>query len=162
MTMLLIVASLVVVALVGYAIHLLLKLKSQTKQQKHTLAQNLQAQNDRDVKTIDSVVLICRAMIQKQCELSEGCWRLSMLMNSLTDHIIELNDKFPAIFKLYSDISHMPILEARKALTKQQKLAFDLERMGVEQALEVDVYVDLELLLPFAESLKKQLTKQQQ
>jgi hypothetical protein len=101
-------------------------------------------------------------MIQKQCELSEGCWRLSMLMNSLTDHIIELNDKFPAIFKLYSDISHMPILEARKALTKQQKLAFDLERMGVEQALEADVYVDLELLLPFAESLKKQLTKQQQ
>ncbi|WNC68528.1 DUF2489 domain-containing protein [Thalassotalea nanhaiensis] len=158
--LLLIFASLFLLALASYASFLMFKLRSQTIKTKLIEEQHKQQQIVRDLKAVDSIVLITKAISEKQCEISEGCWRLSVLMESLPKYSEELKTKFPAIFKLYSKISHMPILEARKQLSKKDRLALDLERMGIEQELEPAVYSDVADLLPFVKSLQKELNQQ--
>ncbi|WNC72427.1 DUF2489 domain-containing protein [Thalassotalea psychrophila] len=158
--LLLIFASLVLLALASYAAFLMFKLRSQTLNTKLIEADHKQKQIIRDLKAVDSIVLITKAISEKQCEISEGCWRLSVLMESLPQYSEELKSKFPAIFKLYSQISHMPILDARKQLSKKDRLALDLERMGIEQELEPAVYTDVADLLPYVKSLQKELNQQ--
>ncbi|WOH36497.1 DUF2489 domain-containing protein [Thalassotalea fonticola] len=158
--LLIIFASLFLFALASYAAFLMFKLRNQTINMKLIEEEHKHQQIVRDLKAVDSIVLITKAINEKQCDISEGCWRLSVLMESLPQHSEELNIKFPAIFKLYSEISHMPILEARKQLSKKDRLALDLERMGIEQELESAVYSDVADLLPFVKSLQKELNQQ--
>ncbi|KGJ88119.1 DUF2489 domain-containing protein [Thalassotalea sp. ND16A] len=157
---LLCLAAVVIIILASYATLLLLKLRQQKQQQLLASRQEQLKQMARDVKTVNSIVLIAKAVNQKQCEISEGCWRLSVLMESLPQQSQQLKLKFPAIFKLYSKISHMPILDARKQLTKQEKLKLDLERMTAEEELEQAVLEDIANLVPFAHSLQQELNKQ--
>jgi len=153
-------AAVVIIILAGYATLLMFKLHQQKQQRLLTSQQEQQKQVARDVKTVNSIVLIAKAIDQKQCEISEGCWRLSVLIESLPEQSEQLKIKFPAIFKLYSKISHMPILDARKQLSKKEKLKLDLERMKVEEELEQAVFEDIANLVPFAHSLQQMLNKQ--
>ena len=44
-------------------------------------------------------------------------------------------------------IKHMPILEERKKLSKNERMKLDLERMKAESSLAVKIKADVELLL---------------
>ncbi|MDG1732387.1 MAG: DUF2489 domain-containing protein [Thalassotalea sp.] len=156
-----ILASVIIFILAAYAAFLMFKLRAQNRTQQLILEQQQQKQIARDIKTIESIALISKAVSEQQCEISEGCWRLSVLMDSMPEHKELMNSKFPAIFNLYNEISHMPILEARKALSKKQRLQLDLERMGIEQELEPKVLADIKLLVTYSTSIKDELVKQQ-
>lgn len=156
-----ILASVIIFILAAYAAFLMFKLRAQNRTQQLIIEQQRQKQLARDIKTIESIALISKAVSEQQCEISEGCWRLSVLMDSMPEHKELMNSKFPAIFNLYNEISHMPILEARKALSKKQRLQLDLERMGIEQELEPKVLADIKLLVTYSISIKDELVKQQ-
>lgn len=156
-----ILASVIIFILAAYAAFLMFKLRAQNRTQQLIIEQQQQKQLARDIKTIESIALISKAVSEQQCEISEGCWRLSVLMDSMPEHKELMNSKFPAIFNLYNEISHMPILEARKALSKKQRLQLDLERMGIEQELEPKVLADIKLLVTYSTSIKDELVKQQ-
>lgn len=156
-----ILASVIIFILAAYAAFLMFKLRAQNRTQQLIIEQQRQKQLARDIKTIESIALISKAVSEQQCEISEGCWRLSVLMDSMPEHKEVMNSKFPAIFNLYNEISHMPILEARKALSKKQRLQLDLERMGIEQELEPKVLADIKLLVTYSISIKDELVKQQ-
>ncbi|TRX54911.1 DUF2489 domain-containing protein [Thalassomonas sp. M1454] len=156
-----ILASIIIFVLAAYAAFLMFKLREQNRVQQLIKDQQEQKQLTRDLKTIDSIVLISKAVNEQQCEISEGCWRLSVLIDSMPEHKEIMNSKFPAIFKLYNEISHMPILEARKALSKKERLKLDLERMGIEQELEAQVLADAKLLVTYASSIKEDLEQKQ-
>lgn len=143
------IALVIIAALGGYAFVLLRRLRQQTQQQELAQQQQLQALHQHDQKVLDSVVIIVRAMKEEQCDLSEGCWRLSVLLDSLKTSQ-DLNVQFPAIFELYEAIKHMPIREARKQLTKQQRMKLDLERTKTEARLQADVFNNLQLLHNYA------------
>lgn len=146
---LIIVAVVIVFALAFYAGTLLMKLK----QQKADLLQAKQAQqkalNVHDKKVLDSVVIIVRAMKEEQCDISEGCWRLAVLLDSLKTSQ-NLNTEFPAIFELYGAIKHMPILEERKKLAKKERMKLDFDRMKIEADLSPAIFENLELLHNYA------------
>lgn len=148
----------VYLALLGMVIIVVLsaiatKLMRQLNQQKLAQAEAKKAQQaaheKHDKKIIASVVIIVRAMKEEQCDFAEGCWRLSVLLDSLKLSQ-DLQLQFPAIFQLYNAIKHMPILEERKKLDKKARMKLDLERMKVEATLADNIRSDLELLHQYA------------
>ncbi|WP_206482966.1 DUF2489 domain-containing protein [Thalassotalea sp. G2M2-11] len=146
---LIVIGVLIITVLASYAIKLLKQLKAQTNQQKQLAEQKQQALKTHDKKILDSVVIIVRAMKEEQCDISEGCWRLAVLLDSLKT-VNDLSVQFPAIFELYSAIKHMPILEARKKLSKQERMKFDLERTKIEARLQPSVFQAVDHLHNYA------------
>lgn len=146
----LVIAAVIIIALGFYAGKLLCQLKAQ-RLKADEAAKKVQAGiNEHDTKILKSVVLIVKAMQAEQCDYSEGCWRLSVLLDSLKT-VHELEQQFPAIFELYNEIKHMPILEARKQMPKKDRMKLDLQRMKLEADLLPGIKTDLNLLLPYAE-----------
>jgi hypothetical protein len=131
---LIVIAVIIVASLAFYAIKLLKQLQEQTEKQAQVEKERQQALNQHDKKILDSVVIIVRAMKEEQCDISEGCWRLSVLLDSLKTSDNH-QQQFPAIFELYEAIKHMPILEARKKLEKRERMKLDFERVKIEAQL---------------------------
>jgi hypothetical protein len=94
-------------------------------------------------------------MQQEQCEFDEGCWRLSVLLSSLKT-ITDLSEKFPGIYGLYDAIKELAILDARKLLTKKERMREDYQRMTALESMHNDVVSDLGLLYDFT---TEQLTR---
>lgn len=143
------IGVIIIVVLATIAIKLLRQLKQQQQAQQQAELAQKQALQKHDKKIISSVVIIVRAMKEEQCDLAEGCWRLSVLLDSLKLSK-DLQQQFPAIFQLYDAIKHMPILEERKKLAKKARMKLDLERMKIEATLADDIKRDLELLHQYA------------
>jgi len=144
-----ILAVVIIGGLAFYAVKLLLQLKQQTIKQQEAEIAHQQGLFRHDKKVLDSVIIIVRAMKEEQCDTSEGCWRLCVLLDSLKTSQ-DLNIEFPAIFELYEAIKHMPILAERKKLEKKQRMKFDLERMKVEADLSPAIHQDLQILHQYA------------
>lgn len=132
----------IVLALAIYATKLLLQLRKQTQLQEKALEATQEAHNQHDLKILNSIVIIVRAMKEEQCDYSEGCWRISVLLDSLQT-VSELEQQFPAIFGLYNQIKHMPIMDARKKLAKQDRMKLDLERTKAEAKLTPSIVQEL-------------------
>jgi len=144
--------------LAAVATKLLRQLKQQTRAQEQQKIAQQQALQQHDKKIISSVIIIVRAMKEEQCDLAEGCWRLSVLLDSLKLSQ-DLNLQFPAVFKFYQAIKHMPILEARKKLDKKSRMKLDFERMKLEAELAEDIRRDLELLHQYANERNSMLSE---
>lgn len=135
----------IVLALAFYAGKLLKQLAQQKKQQAQAQIKQQQALEKHDKKVLDSVLLITRAMQQEQCEFDEGCWRLSVLLSSLKT-LSELSAKFPGVFGLYEEIKDFAILDARKTLTKKERMREDYQRMTALNNMHDDIVTDLDVL----------------
>ncbi len=135
----------IIIALAFYAGMLLQRLSKQKKLQQQALIAKQRSLNNHDKKVFDSILLITRAMQQEQCEFDEGCWRLSVLLSSLKT-VTELPAMFPAIFALYDEIKDLAILDARKALTKKERMREDYKRMTALTKMHDSVVTDLDSL----------------
>ena len=142
-------AVIIIAALAFYAATLLTQLKQQSVKIEQVKQEQKKALAKHDTKILSSVVIIARAMKEEQCDISEGCWRLSVLLDSLklSD---SLSNEFPAIFELYQAIKHMPIHEERKNLAKQARMKLDFERIKAEANLAEKIKADIELLHQYA------------
>ena len=143
------VGVIIIVALAIYATKLLKQVKTQTIAQQQAKEAQQHALHAHDKKVLDSVVIIVRAMKEEQCDFSEGCWRLSVLLDSLKTSK-ELEQQFPAIFELYNRIKTLSILDSRKALAKKERMKEDLQRMKAEAELHPKIVTDLDLLHQYA------------
>jgi len=138
-------AAMIIVSLAFYAGKLLKQLSTQKKTEQKIALTQQQALAKHDQKVLTSVKIIVRAMQEEQCDFSEGCWRLSVLLDSLKLSS-ELAQQFPAIFQLYNEIKHLSILDNRKQLDKKQRMKQDYQRMTVEAQLHSKIVSDLDLL----------------
>jgi hypothetical protein len=144
-----VLALLVIVPLAIYAGMLMSRLKKQQTDKIIAEQERQAALKQHDTKILNSVVIIVRAMKEEQCELSEGCWRLSVLLDSLKLSS-ELNTLFPSIYQLYNAIKHMPILAERKKLAKQERMKLDFERIKLEAELKSKIQHDVVQLHQYA------------
>lgn len=138
----------IIIALAFYAGKLLKQVSQQKEQQAQAQLALQKSLNNHDKKVFDSVLLITRAMQQEQCEFDEGCWRLSVLLSSLKT-LTDLPDKFPGIFGLYESIKDLAILDARKTLTKKERMREDYQRMTALDKMHDEVVTDLGALYEF-------------
>lgn len=140
-----VVATIIIAGLAFYAGALLKQLSAQKKAQQQAKLAQQQALAKHDLKLFTSAKIIAKAMQEEQCDFSEGCWRLSVLLDSLKLSR-ELAQQFPAIFNLYNEIKHLSILDDRKQLDKKQRMQQDYQRMKIEAQLHSEIVSDLDLL----------------
>lgn len=140
--MLLLVAVCIIVGMIGYATYLLLALQKQKKALQ-------QARRNRINRIKESIEIIAKAMLNGDCNLSEGVLRLKMLLEpvgmSIKNHVTML--------QLYEVVETMPTHEARKALKKNERMRLDLQRESAEAALEKNIKLELHQLLADIEKL---------
>lgn len=141
----LVVATIIIASLAFYAGALLKQLSAQKKAQQQAELAQQQALAKHDLKVLASTKIIVKAMQEEQCDFSEGCWRLSVLLDSMKLSS-ELAQQFPTIFKLYNEIKHLSILDDRKQLDKKQRMQQDYQRMKIEAQLHNEIVTDLDLL----------------
>lgn len=134
-TTVIVIALLIITALAAYAIYLLLTLKRQKQANQQVLAERQAKAEVRRQQILTDIRYIAAAMLEDRCELSEGVMRIGKLFDalSMTEQVIK---DFPSLFIHYERIQAHPIMEARQALTKQQRMKFDFERMKSEAELE--------------------------
>ena len=141
-TVLLLVAVCIIVGMIGYATYLLLALQKQKKALQ-------QARRNRINRIKESIEIIAKAMLNGDCNLSEGVLRLKMLLEpvgmSIKNHVTML--------QLYEVVETMPTHEARKALKKNERMRLDLQRESAEAALEKNIKLELHQLLADSEKL---------
>lgn len=139
------IAVIIITGLSFYAGKLLKQVNAQKQAQLKAEREHERALAKHDNKVLGSVKIIVRAMKEEQCDFSEGCWRLSVLLDSLKLSS-ELSVQFPAVFKLYDAIKHLSILDNRKKLEKHQRMKEDYQRMTIEAELRPEIVKDLDLL----------------
>lgn len=140
--MLLLVAVCIIVGMIGYATYLLLALQKQKKALQ-------QARRNRINRIKESIEIIAKAMLNGDCNLSEGVLRLKMLLEpvgmSIKNHVTML--------QLYEVVETMPTHEARNALKKNERMRLDWQRESAEAALEKNIKLELHQLLADIEKL---------
>jgi len=140
-----IIGALIIAGLAYYAGTLLRQVKDQNAKVAEHNAKLKAQQEQKNTKLADSVNLIAKAMKEKQCEYSEGCLRVWVLMSQYvfeSESNIEL--EYPAILKMYNVVKDMPTHDARKKYSKKEIFKMDSARWKAEKDLETEIQKDLE------------------
>ncbi|WP_233117439.1 DUF2489 domain-containing protein [Aggregatibacter actinomycetemcomitans] len=140
--LLLIAAVCIVAGMIGYAVYLLLALQKQKK------ALQLARQN-RINRIKESLEIIAKAMLNGDCNLSEGVLRLKMLLEPVGMAL----KNYPAMWQLYEMVEGMPTHNARKELKKNERMHLDLRRESAEAELESKIKLELHRLLTDIQTL---------
>ena len=127
------VGAAIIVGLAFYAGQLLYKLSAQkkliVKKQAEQQQKLKQSRLKRNAKLADSIHLIARAMHEQQCEFSEGCLRIWVLMSQYGfEDEQDLTTKYSGIYKMYQVVKEMPTHDARKKYTKKEIFKLDTAR----------------------------------
>lgn len=144
-TTIIILGFIILVALTSYATFLLLKLKRQKQRQHAEQAARALTAKAKRAQVLDDIRYIATAMQEDRCEISEGVVRIGRLFEilSLSERVAP---EFPALFQHFELIKDHPIMDARQALPKQQRMKLDLLRMKSEAALEQGISEDVKKL----------------
>jgi hypothetical protein len=130
-----------VAGLAFYAGTLLWQLQQQSQAKQKQLA-------DKHQYLRDSITLICKAMLQQQCELSEGALRVWVLLDHLApEHKPDPVTSYPGLHQMYQVVKDMPTHQARKAQSKALTLQQDEVRLKAEQELKDFILADAQALL---------------
>lgn len=144
-TALIVLGFIIIVALSSYATLLLLKLKQQKQRQQVAHAEREVAANAKRAQILGDIRYIATAMIEDRCEISEGVVRIGRLFEilSLSERVAP---EFPSLFQHFELIKGHPIMEARQALPKQERMKLDLIRMKSEAELAEGINDDAKKL----------------
>lgn len=144
-TALIVLGFIIIVALSSYATFLLLKLKRQKQRQQVAHAEREIAANAKRAQVLGDIRYIATAMIEDRCEISEGVVRIGRLFEilSLSERVAP---EFPSLFQHFELIKDHPIMEARQALPKQERMKLDLIRMKSEAELAEGINDDAKKL----------------
>ena len=144
-TTIIILGFIIIVALSSYATFLILKLQQQKKRQQAEQTEREVTANAKRAQVLDDIRYIATAMIEDRCEISEGVVRIGRLFE-----ILSLSERvapdYPSLFKHFELIKNHPIMDARQALPKQERMKLDLIRMKSEAALEQGISDDAKKL----------------
>lgn len=129
--------AIVVFILATYLGFLVNKLKIQKKVSKLHQLELDKLKQERELSIKESIAILSRAVINEQCEVSEGCIRIKKLLE-----IIEV-DIDPSLIEpiesMYEQIKEFAILDERNALSKQEKYRQDKKRFAIEDRYQLQV-----------------------
>lgn len=134
---LIIIGALIIMAMLGYSLYLFNALRKQKLAFK-------QARQARITKIKESIEIIAKAMLNGDCNLSEGVIRLKMLLDPLGKKRL---NQYSAMWQLYEVVQDMPTHEARKNLKKNERMRLDLTRESKEAELEDAIKSEVKQLL---------------
>lgn len=123
----------IIAGLTWYATSLLLQLKQQKEAEKAQKEDAQQKIVDRNKNIAQSVDTIVAAMLEGQCDYSEGSIRLCVLLDHMQlDGEKKARDMYPEMHAFYDKIKHMPTHKQRAELSKKERMKQDVERLKYE------------------------------
>jgi hypothetical protein len=122
----------VVLVLLAIAIYYQWRLYRQRKQVEERKQRIERQRADQQEIAYRSIEILCRAIIDDQVSLTEGCIRVSVMLRSLALSEKQL-DAYNVFFDLESATAHIPILENWRKLSRKQQYMFDNERVDIEE-----------------------------
>ncbi len=142
--------ALIIAGLAFYLGQLLFQLKQQQQRQQQALAEQQRKQAEHQQYLLDSILLIAKATLEKQCEYSEAALRIWVLLENLQPELAQAC-RFPGLFAMYDCVKDMPTHEARKALDKKELRRLDhlRQQTEIDQAAAIDT--DLKSLIALLE-----------
>jgi hypothetical protein len=141
----LVCGGLIIAGLAFYLGRLLLLLRL-TKQRSE--AKQAEKVTQRNKTLSESIYTIAWAMRDGQCEFSEGCLRVWVLLDHYVDNETTDNTQvYPGIFKLYKRIKDMPTHEARKKQKRSEQMAMDSDRVAAEKEYKDLIALDIAHLI---------------
>lgn len=124
---LLLCAATMTCVLATYACYLAFKLKNKATVSSQPTFYDPQSQLDAQL----SIRVIAQALLQNDLSATEAAMRIGFLAQQLKDGFEQ--DKSIKVFQaLAMDASHLPILDAWKALPKEEKNRLEKERLSIE------------------------------
>ncbi|MCF1426477.1 MAG: DUF2489 domain-containing protein [Shewanella sp.] len=144
-----ILGTAIILVLASYAAYLLFKLKKQREKIAKAKAEKQAEANAKREAILDDIRYIAKAMVDDRCELSEGVVRIARLFEllSLSERVAP---DYPQLFTHFAVIKDHPIMDARKALPKQERMKLDLQRMKSEAEHEQAILAEARLLAQFS------------
>lgn len=140
----------VIGGLAFYAGKLLFQLKQQQRKEQAFKEKAVELSEQRQIKLVEDIQYIAKAVNEKQCELSEGSLRICVLMQNLTGYEqANYQQDYPSMFKLYDTIKAMPTHQARMDLPKKERRQQDKQRFLLEMELGEAIFSETEKLLQF-------------
>jgi len=142
------VVGLVIIAgLSWYAVKLLLQLKQQSAAQKVQQQQALVQKEKKNRNLVESIDTIAMAMLQGQCDYSEGTIRICVLLDHMQlEPVQNFNAAFPALHEFYEKIKDMATHKARAALPNNERMRQDMKRLTWENEAKDDIETELSTL----------------
>lgn len=137
---------LIISILAFYLGRLLSQLQSQKLQQQQAQAEQQRKHAEHQQYLLDSIVLIGRATLEDQCELSEAGLRIWVLLENLQPELAQAC-RYPGLFAMYDCVKAMPTHEARQALDKKERRHLDHIRQQTEIQLAESIKQDIRQLL---------------
>ena len=133
MVFLVLMAVFIVLVLAGYALHLHRKLQRLDAEREKARLAFEQQLKDKAAETSKSIIILAKGLVADELSVTEACLRISWLLTQI-DAEARDSEAYSVFFQVADATSHIPILEAWKALTREQRKAFDLERLKIEKA----------------------------
>ena len=104
---------------------LMMKLRKQNLDKREYFKRLETDLSDKDKFYKDSIITICMATVQGQCDLSEACIRIKKLLEFYPE--ISSESQFEVIQLMYSEIQGFDTHAARTKLTKRERFGQDKE-----------------------------------
>ncbi|MBY5969597.1 DUF2489 domain-containing protein [Halomonas denitrificans] len=97
---------------------------------------------------LENLGLVASALVQRQVDVTEGCWRLKVLFELIDPALLERRE-FRVVAEVYEQTRHLHTHQARQALTPKERFAEDKQRLAVEEANREDVLAAAQAALDF-------------
>lgn len=133
----------------GYLLQELRKQKKKVEEAEKFLSQKNQERHEFRVSSLETIAL---ATLQEQCEISEACIRIKKLLEYYPD--VADQKSLVIIQEMYNEIKSFDTLEARNALSKQEKFKQDTQRFKIEEQYRESFLEALKELQKSIKSLK--------
>jgi len=130
---LIVLAVLIVVALGAYALHLHRKVQALDVEREKVRLLFEQQLKEKSEETSKSIIILAKGVVADELSITEACLRISWLLTQINPEAREA-EAYSVFYQVADATAHIPILDAWKALTREQRKAFDRERLETEKA----------------------------
>ncbi|WP_036525104.1 DUF2489 domain-containing protein [Nitrincola sp. A-D6] len=124
--------ALTCVGLLVYIVYLLRKSKQHKQKDQEVSEAYAASVLKQRTYLIDSIRIISRGILEEQCPLAEGCIRIKVLLDNLSPQLHQ-QDKLTVIELVYAKTEHIPMLDAWKHLSAEEKRNYQQELQALEQ-----------------------------
>jgi len=142
------IAFVIIAALSGVAMYYVWQVKKQNDGLKQQQAEQKKAWREKKETLAKDIKFIAQAMVQEQCEITEGCLRIKVLMDHL-DTDLQHKPEFKTIQHMFSLTSGMPTHQAYKDLSAKDRFKLDKQRYQYEDQFKDDVLAEAKQLMKY-------------
>ncbi|MFY0639612.1 MAG: DUF2489 domain-containing protein [Bermanella sp.] len=142
------IAIIILLALSAIAAYYMIKLRNVRQLQAQQIQQNKDAWQKHRNELAADLRFIGNSMLQGQCEITEGCLRLKVLMDRLDDEL-QNKPEFKTIQSFFAQAITMPTHDAYKALTRKEQFKQDKQRFALEEQHKDQILIEVKTLCEY-------------